>query len=213
MIQRNTDNFTGFIIQDKEKVYFHAQDKIFYFISKGAGIGAGLMKQDLKSPDHFLYGYTADGYQLALYTGYEERKVSVNYKLRPGVYIVSRANACRYDMTKFQAIEFSGGTLNNLYEQTRVVTKYDEEQKSYIKTYPESRKEYEIKIKDYDCKLIISNIPSENSQSKMDLFVRYEFPSELLLAEIKLIYNVLIDICKLLTNRKMSGLMQSDCSK
>ena len=37
MIQRNTDNFTGFIIQDKEKVYFHTQDKIFYFISKGAG--------------------------------------------------------------------------------------------------------------------------------------------------------------------------------
>lgn len=109
MIQRNTDNFTGFIIQDTEKVYFHAQDKIFYFISKGAGIFAGLMKQDLKSPDHFLYGYIADGYQLALYTGYEERKVSVNYKLRPGIYIVSRANACQYDMTKFQAVEFIGG--------------------------------------------------------------------------------------------------------
>ncbi len=205
MIQRNTNNFTGFIIQDTEKVYFHAQDKIFYFISKGAGIFAGLMKQDLKSPDHFLYGYTADGYQLALYTGYEERKVSVNYKLRPGIYIVSRANACQYDMTKFQAIEFIGGTLNNLYEQTRVVTKYNEDQKSYIKTYPESRKEYELKIKDYDCKLIIRNIPSENSPSKMDLVIRYEFPSELLLAEIKLIYNVLIDICRLLTNRKNVG--------
>lgn len=65
MIQRNTDNFTGFIIQDKEKVYFHAQDKIFYFISKGAGIVAGLMKQDFKSSDHFLHGY-----QLALYTAW-----------------------------------------------------------------------------------------------------------------------------------------------
>ena len=73
MIQRNTDNFTGFIIQDREKVYFHAQDRIFYFISEGVGIFAGLMKRDLKSPDHFLHGYTADGYQLALYTGYEER--------------------------------------------------------------------------------------------------------------------------------------------
>ena len=83
--------------------------KIKSFISKGAGIFAGLMKQDLKSPDHFLYGYIADGYQLALYTGYEERKVSVNYKLRPGIYIVSRANACQYDMTKFQAVEFIGG--------------------------------------------------------------------------------------------------------
>lgn len=205
MIQRNTDNFTGFIIQDKEKVYFHAQDRIFYFISEGVGIFAGLMKRDLKSPDHFLHGYTADGYQLALYTGYEERKISVNYKLRPGIYIVSRANACRYDMTKFQAIEFIGGTLNNLYEQTRIETKYDDEQKNYIKTYPESKMEYEIKIKDYDCKLIIRNIPSETSPSKMDLVIRYEFPSELLLAEIKLIYNVLIDICRLLTNRKNVG--------
>lgn len=163
------------------------------------------MKRDLKSPDHFLHGYTADGYQLALYTGYEERKISVNYKLRPGIYIVSRANACRYDMTKFQAIEFIGGTLNNLYEQTRIETKYDDEQKNYIKTYPESKMEYEIKIKDYDCKLIIRNIPSETSPSKMDLVIRYEFPSELLLAEIKLIYNVLIDICRLLTNRKNVG--------
>lgn len=205
MIQRNTDNFTGFIIQDKEKVYFHAQDRIFYFISEGVGIFAGLMKRDLKSPDHFLHGYTADGYQLALHTGYEERKISVNYKLRPGIYIVSRANACRYDMTKFQAIEFIGGTLNNLYEQTRIETKYDDEQKNYIKTYPESKMEYEIKIKDYDCKLIIRNIPSETSPSKMDLVIRYEFPSELLLAEIKLIYNVLIDICRLLTNRKNVG--------
>lgn len=205
MIQRNTENFTGFIIQDKGKIYFHAQDKIFYFISEGVGIFADVMKRDLKSPDYFLHGYTADGYQLALYTGYEERKISVNYKLRPGIYIVSRANACRYDMTKFQAIEFIGGTLNNLYEQTRIETKYDEEQKSYIKTYPESRKEYELKIKDYDCKLIIWNTPSETSPSKMDLVIRYEFPSELLLAEIKLIYNVLIDICRLLTNRKNVG--------
>lgn len=95
MIQRNTENFTGFIIQDKEKVYFHAQDKIFYFISEGAGFFADVMKRDLKSPDKFLHGYTADGYQLSLYTGYEERKISVNYKLRPGIYIVSRANACQ----------------------------------------------------------------------------------------------------------------------
>ena len=205
MIQRNTENFTGFIIQDRERVYFHAQDKVFLFISEGVGIFASLMKKDLKSPDYFLHGYTADGYQLALYTGYEEREISVNYKLRPGIYIVSRANAYHYDMTKFQAIEFVGGTLNNLYEQTRIETKYDDEQRCYIKTYPESRKEYNLKIKDYDCKMIIRNIPSETSPSKMDLVIRYEFPYELLLAEIKLIYNVLIDICRLLTNRKNVG--------
>lgn len=53
--------------------------------------------------------------------------------------------------------------------------------------------------------MIIRNIPSETSPSKMDLVIRYEFPYELLLAEIKLIYNVLIDICRLLTNRKNVG--------
>lgn len=37
MISRNTSNFTGFIIQDKEKVYFHAHDKIFNFITEGVG--------------------------------------------------------------------------------------------------------------------------------------------------------------------------------
>lgn len=54
MIQRNTENFTGFIIQDKGKIHFHAQDKIFYFISEGVGIFADVMKRDLKSPDHFF---------------------------------------------------------------------------------------------------------------------------------------------------------------
>ena len=29
MISRNTDNFTGYIIQGEEKIYFHAQDKVF----------------------------------------------------------------------------------------------------------------------------------------------------------------------------------------
>lgn len=205
MIQRNTDNFTGFIIQDKEKVYFHAQDKIFYFIFEGVGIFADVINKTIKSPDCFLQGYTTDGYQLAIYTGYEERKISANYKLRPGVYLVSRANACRYDMSTFQAIEFIGGTLNNLYEQRNIETKYDDEQKSFIKTYPESRREFDIKIKEYSCKLIIRNVPSDTSPSKMDLVVRYEFSAEMPISEIKLVYNTLIDICRILTNRKNVG--------
>lgn len=220
MIQRNTDNFTGFIIQGEEKVFFHAQEKIFYFIPEGAGFLTDIIEKNIKSPDFFLHGYTADGYQLAIYTGYKECKITSNYKLRSGVYIVSRANAYQYDMSKFQAIEFIGGTLNNLYEQARIETKYSEKQKCYIKIYPEFRKEYNIKIKDYDCKLIIKNIPSDLNPSKMDLVIRYEFPSKLLIAEIKLVYNTLIKICRILTNRKNVGfdnvkLFQSDekCKK
>jgi len=205
LIQRNTDNFTGFIIQDKEKMFFHAQDKIFNFISDGIGLFADVIKKNIKSPDYYLHGYTTDGYQLAIYTGYEERKISANYKLRPGVYIVSRANAYRYDMSKFQAIEFIGGTLNNLYEQRKIETKYDDEQKSFIKIYPESQREFDIRIKEYSCKLIIRNTPSDTSPSKMDLVVRYEFLDDMPITEIKLVYNTLIDICRILTNRKNVG--------
>ena len=136
MISRNTDNFTGYIIQGEEKIYFHAQDKVFNFITEGVGIFAEFSKSVMKSPDHFLHGYSTDGYQIALYTGYDERKISANYKLRPGIYLVSTANLCSYDMSKMQAIEFIGGTLNNLYQQTQIATKYDEERKCYIKTYP-----------------------------------------------------------------------------
>ena len=115
MISRNTDSFTGFVFQGEEKIYFHAQDKVFNFITEGVGILAEFSKNVMKSPEHFLYGYSTDGYQIALYTGYDEREISANYKLRPGIYIISKANLHSYDMSKMNAIEFIGGTLNNLY--------------------------------------------------------------------------------------------------
>lgn len=205
MISRNTENFTGFIIQDNDKIYFHAENKIFNFISEGTGIFADIMQRTLLSPDKFLYGYTTDGYQLAIYTGYDERKISANYKLQPGVYIISRANLCSYNMTTFQAIEFVGGTLNNLFERKRIDTKYDSDCGCYIKTYPETKKEFYIKIRNYDCKLVLRNVPSEIDSAKMDFIVRYEFPKEMPLAAIRITYNVLIDICRLMTNRKNVG--------
>jgi len=205
MISRNTNNFTGYVIQGEKKIYFHAQDKVFNFITKGVGIFAELSKSVMKSPDHFLHGYSTDGYQIALYTGYDERKISANYKLRPGIYLVSTTNFRRYDMSKMQAIEFCGGTLNSLYQQTQIVTEYDEERKCYIKTYPTFKKEYSVKIKDIECKLILKNMPSENSPSIMNLIVRYEFSKEMPIKTIKLIYNVLMKICRFMTNRGNVG--------
>lgn len=205
MISRNTENFTGCIIQNEDKVFFHAENKIFNFIAEEVGIFADMRQRTFSSPDHFLYGYTTDGYQLALYTGYEERKVYANYKLRPGIYIIGRANACSYDMTTFQAIEFMGGTLNNLCEQKLIELKYDSERGCYIKTYPESKREFQLKIRNYDCKLVLRNVPSETEPSKMELILRYEFPDKVPLATLKLVYNVLVDICRFMTNRNNVG--------
>lgn len=53
MISRNTDNFTGFVFQGEEKIYFHAQDKVFNFITEGVGILAEFSKNVMKSPEHF----------------------------------------------------------------------------------------------------------------------------------------------------------------
>lgn len=205
MISRNTDNFTGYINQDEGKIYFHVQDKVFNFITEGVGIFAEFAKNKIKAPDHFLYGYSTDGYQIALYTGYDEREIPANYKLRPGMYLVSRANMCRYDMSKMQAIEFVGGTLNNLYQQKKIVTNYDKENMCYVKTYPEFRKEYTVRIKDNECKLILKNVPSDNNPSIMNLIVRYEFLNEVHIKTIKTIYNVLMKICRFMTNRRNVG--------
>lgn len=154
----------------------------------------------LFSPDYFWYGYTTDGYQLAIYAGEREKELRANYKIKPGVYVVSRANACKYDMSKFQAVEFIGGTLNNLYHQERIGTKYEEGK--FIKTYPAFEEEYTVKIREYECKLIIKNAPSKTNPSAMDVIVRYEFYEEVPLRTIRLVYNVILDICRLLTNRK-----------
>ena len=203
MISRKTDNFTGFVLQDKEKVFFHAIDKIFYFISEGAGFFASMEKNVLYSPDYFWYGYTTDGYQLAIYTGDEKKEVGVNYRIKPGIYIISRANMQRYDMSQFQAVEFVGGTLNNLYQQERITTKYEES--SFVKTYPLFKEEYVVKIREYECKWIIRNFPSESIPSAMDVIVRYEFPDKMPLKTISLVYNVILNICRLMTNRENIG--------
>lgn len=39
----------------------------------------------------------------------------------------------------------------------------------------------------------------------MDLIVRYEFPNEMPIATIKLAYNVLMEICRFMTNRENVG--------
>lgn len=205
MISRKVDNFTGYVLQESKKVYFHFQDKIFNFVSEEVGIVAEYPKKILKSPDLFLHGYTSDGFQLAIYTGYKEREISANYKIKPGTFIVSRANMCQYDMTKFQVVEFIGGTLNNLYQQKTVTTTYDEKEQCYIKTYPMIEQEYEIKIKELNCKLIIRTIPSKKIPSQMDLVVRYKFEQEIPLNSIKTIYSTLIKICRFMTNRKNVG--------
>lgn len=205
MISRNVDNFTGYILQESEKIYFHCQDKIFNFVSGEVGLVAEYSKKILKSPDLFLHGYTSDGYQVAIYTGCTEREISVNYRIKPGIFIVSRANMCRYDMDKFQAIEFIGGTLNNLYQKQLITPMYDEKEQCYIKTYPAFKHEYEIKIKQLNCKLIIRTIPSKKNPSQMDLIVRYEFEQEILINNISTVYNILIKICRLMTNRKNVG--------
>lgn len=54
MISRNTDSFTGFVFQGEEKIYFHAQDKVFNFITEGVGILAEFSKNVMKSPEHFF---------------------------------------------------------------------------------------------------------------------------------------------------------------
>lgn len=92
-----------------------------------------------------------------------------------------------------------------MYQQTQIATKYDEERKCYIKTYPVFKKEYSVKIKDIECKLILQNMPSENSPSIMNLIVRYEFPKEMPIKIIKLTYNVLMKICRFMTNRENVG--------
>jgi len=206
MISRKTDNFTGFIIQDKEKICFHAENRIFNFMSEGVGIFNLFGQRELKAPDMFLHGYTTDGYQLALYTGWKSNSVSANYKLRPGIYLISTANMHCYDMSAFQAIEFRGGTLNNLYEKRHISNEYDSEKQCYIRTYPEIKREYQIKIREYECKLIIKSVPSNGNLAAMDLVMRYEFSEKVPIATIKLVYNVLIDICRFMTNRKNVGM-------
>ena len=46
MLKRDIDNFTGFIFQEEEKIFFHAQNNIFYFITGRVGILADILQKD-----------------------------------------------------------------------------------------------------------------------------------------------------------------------
>ena len=63
------------------------------------------------------------------------KEIKANYALQPGIFFVSKANLQRYDMTTFESVQFRGGTLNNLYNNTAVRASFDENEKVFKREY------------------------------------------------------------------------------
>lgn len=69
--------------------------------------------------DGFLKGVTHDGHDIAIYCGSPEKfgtpEIPSYYKIRTSTYIVQCGNQASCDWSHFEAIEFRGGTLNDLF--------------------------------------------------------------------------------------------------
>lgn len=205
MINRRLDDFTGFIIEEDDKIPFYASDKQFHFMAEGIGPFAEFNKQIIHCDDNYMHGYTSEGYQIALYAGEKEKTIRPNYTLNPGIYIVSDANCQRYDMSSFMAIEFCGGTLNNLFDNVSAKTFYDEDNCVYKREFVRFNQVHKINIDGNECNMIIFSNPSRTTPEVMDLSVRFEFKKELSLMYINRIFTIMTELCKIMTNRQNIG--------
>ncbi|WP_026519393.1 hypothetical protein [Butyrivibrio sp. FCS006] len=199
------DSFTGFIIDGKQKYPFYAAKQIFHFIPEGFGIFANAIKREIHCEDQFMYGYTTDGFQIALYAGTDKKEITANYSLQPGIFFLSRANCHHYDMTTFEAVEFRGGTLNNLYENKVESTSFDEKRSVFIREYKQFIQNHHLELGDNKCNLNVFSIPSKSNPQIMDLCLRFEFDNELPLIYVKRIFHDISELCRLLTNRENVG--------
>ena len=205
MISRKTDKFTGFVLDGEKKYPFYSSDRVFHFISEGVGIFADAVKNRVSTPDKFMYGYTTDGYQVALYTGSDDKEIKANYALQPGIFFVSKANLQRYDMTTFESVQFRGGTLNNLYNNTAVRASFDENEKVFKREYAQFEAQYNLQIDNKHCELRMYSMPSDENPEIMDLCVRFEFDEELPIIYVKRIFHIMTETCRIMTNRQNVG--------
>lgn len=117
-MSKDKELITGVIRTETKPIVFSAQkdDFCFTFMSDSAYSFPGKNKPiSIETKDGFIFGNTHNNHDIAIYYGGKTFEVLGASTLRTSAYIKAKGNLYESNIATFEAISFSGGTINNIF--------------------------------------------------------------------------------------------------
>lgn len=109
---------TGVINNTERPVFFSSQERDFRFCFMTDSVHSFGVRNDsvkVSNVDGFIFGRTHDNHIIAIYSGDDDLNIIGAFMLNAGAYAVSNGNVNPGDFNTFNAISFSGGSLNRVF--------------------------------------------------------------------------------------------------
>lgn len=206
------DLTTG-VIQTKNKpIIFSVKENSFEFCFMTDSIYSFAGKNqpvNIPTTDGFICGKTHENYNIAIYLGNSPFEIFGTGTLNTSAYIKSNSNTFGENIMEYEAIQFVGGTLNNVfhingididYENGDTVIRYNDDSISYTVVTSENSMELDVRSSVNEHRGVQGNSISNNNAI---LTLKFDKPQPL----VKLFdhYNRIKDLLSFMTFRDNVG--------
>ena len=148
-------NVNGFVLNGGTKVCFYANEYNFTFLNTKSEMIT------IEPESDYVFGETCNGNKIAIYARNAHIPVGRCGNLRTVSYVVSKANAYDQDITYYDAVRFTGGTLNKLAIPQNVKHEFLDDGSEVFRNNDDSR-EYTFLIGSSECKVTIFSSSSSS---------------------------------------------------
>ena len=203
---------TGIIpVGEKNVVFSSKKDSFdFCFLTDSVNsLSKGFYPVTLPARDGFVYGKLHDNRNIAIYVGSLPFVILGSRNLITAAFVRSSSNLSDSPITEFDAIRFSGGTLNNVFHADAVKLEW-ENGKTIVSSNDDSRS-YIVTTEDFQMSLVIRSSAIEqlsvhgNSIVNSDVELTLEFGAPQPLSKLFEHYNRMIDLLSFMTFRDNVG--------
>lgn len=162
----------------------------------------------LESSDGFIYGTSYYNKRVGLFIGESKLCISKSLLYTPLLYVQSEtAWNKNIDISKFQRIVFSGGTLNNLFETRFYQDQLQFDNDKITINYPTYKKQYSFRIKGTKCNITIGILPNDSCDDTSlnyhnEAYICLEFEEEQPLSDVRMHYKYINQVVSVMTHRK-----------
>lgn len=206
------DTLTGIIQTDVKPIVFSATNNNYtYTFMNDVVYSVGEKNTPINIPveDGFIYGKTHDNYDIAIYLGNKKYEIITTGIVNTAAYVKSTVNTYTENIKTFEALQFCGGTLNEIFDISGINTEYKDGK--IIVTHNDDVIEYTF---DTDFGKIVISINSTvqehngvkgHSINNNDVILTLSFESPQPIRSVFEHYNKMKDLLSFMTFRKNVG--------
>ena len=203
---------TGIIPVGEKNVVFSSRKDSFEFCFLTDSINSlskGFYPVNLPAKDGFVFGKMHDNRDIAIYVGSLSFEVLGSRNLITSAFIKSCSNLSDNPVTEFDAIRFTGGTLNSVFVPDAI--RFESENGKTIVSCNDDSKKYTINMEEYQMSLVIRSTAKEqlsihgNSITNSDVELMLEFTAPQPLGKLFEHYNRMRDLLSFMTFRENVG--------